>query len=120
MAAYNLLSIPRVLRLGWKAGLLDFALVISYKVLRWISPFLFLFATISSFFLYDYCQFYQVSVKLIGSVLLIALVGGISDMFGRRIIIATPAYHFLIMNVAGIFGMFRAIKGVQRYWEARE
>ncbi|MBT3231398.1 MAG: glycosyltransferase family 2 protein [Calditrichaeota bacterium] len=120
MAAYNFLSIPRVLRLGWKAGMLDFVLVICYKVLRWISPFLFLFAAISSLVLSDYCQFYQVSVKVIGSVLLIALVGGISDMLGKRFFIATSVYHFFIMNVAGIFGLFRAIKGVQRYWEARE
>lgn len=120
MAAYNFLSIPRVLRLGWQAGLLAFTLVFCYKLLRWVSPFLLILAAISLLVLYDFCAFYQISAMLASLVLSLALIGGFLDLFGKRLVIATLVYYFLVMNIAGIFGALRAVKGVHRYWEARE
>ncbi len=120
MAAYNFLSIPRVLSLSWKAGFLDFILVICYKILRWISPFLFASGAVSIFLICDFCPFYQTTAILIGAIIILALIGGFLDKFGKRVIFATSAFHFLAMNIAGILGAYHAFKGVKRYWESRE
>jgi len=119
MAAYNLLSIPRVIKLALKAGFLATLITISYKIMRWLSPFLFVLAFSSVLCLFNVNVIYGYAAVLFVCAVILALIGGICDIIGIRAGLATVVYHFTIMNVAVLLGVVRVIQGTKRYWTPR-
>ena len=119
LTSYNLNTLPRLLRLSAKAGFKALYFAVSYKVTRWLSPYAFLFMLISSLLLARNHWFYAAVAALGCAGLLLALFGWVLDRLRLWGWIATNAYFFVAMNVAGIFGFFRWMKGVKNYWQPR-
>jgi len=120
MAAFNLNTIPRMMKLSWKAGLKIFYFTLSYKLCRWLSPYLFAFLFISSLALIGTSLIYNVVALAFGISLILSGIGWIKDKSGRRRwSITTGFHHFTAMNIAAFAGVGVWLKGVKKYWEPR-
>ncbi len=119
MAAFNLNTIPRMMKLSWKAGPKVFYLTLSYKLFRWLSPYLFALLFILSLALIGTSLIYNVVALAFGFSLILSGIGWIKDKSGRKGGITTGFYHFTAMNVAAFAGIGVWLKGVKKYWEPR-
>jgi len=120
MTAFNLNTIPRMLTLSWKAGPKVFYLTLSYKLCRWLSPYLLALLFISSLVLIGTSLIYNIAALVFVVSLILAGIGWIKDKPGRKgYSITTGFYHFTAMNVAAFVGIGIWLKGVKRYWEPR-
>ncbi|MDP8239609.1 MAG: glycosyltransferase [Candidatus Hatepunaea meridiana] len=120
MTAFNLNSIPRLIRLSIKAGPMVFYLAIGYKMFRWLSPYLFALSFISLFPLIGVSIIYNCFAVIFGLCLIFAFIGYLRDKLGlKKGIIMNDFYHFAIMNLAGFVGLRVWLKGVNKYWETR-
>jgi len=119
MTGYNLNALGRAFRLGWRGGLLAFYVVVSYKVLRWLSAYILAVWAISAVALFNAGLIYSASTALIGLALLLAVGGLILDKAGKRAPVFSVAYYFVLMNIALFIGLKRWMTGVQRHWQPR-
>lgn len=119
MTGYSLNTIPRLIKLSLKAGFKVFYLAVSYKLLRWLCPYLFALLLISSAVLIGTSLIYNLLGLIFGIGILLALFGWICNRFGRKIPVATDMFHFTAMNFASFIGIVPWIKGVEKYWEPR-
>ncbi|MFH0765067.1 MAG: glycosyltransferase [Calditrichota bacterium] len=116
MSAFNILTLPRMVYLAGKSGILTIYLVFSYKVIRWISSFILAAMFISALILGMNVEFYLGIAILFGIGILCAVGGGIADRYGFKPNPARSVYHFAVMNLAAVVGLVRAIQGMPRYW----
>jgi cellulose synthase/poly-beta-1,6-N-acetylglucosamine synthase-like glycosyltransferase len=90
----------------------------SHKVIRWVFPFLMIFALIANLMIWEKPLY---ELTLIGQLVLYitALVGGVAVFFGMRVPPITSLFHFVAMNIALLWGFFRYLKqGNRRFvWE---
>ncbi len=120
MTAFNLNTIPRMLRLAWKAGFKVFYLVFSYKLCRWLSPYLFALMFLSSLLLIGASNIYNLVAFIFMVSLLLVVIGWLRDRFGaKQGGVTTDLYHFAAMNFAAFAGIGLWLKGVEKYWEPR-
>lgn len=118
MAAYNLMTLPRALRLSFRAGLETAFIAFSYKILRWLNPYILALMFISALILAWSYQFYACVTSGFGLMMVAAVVGHVADRYSIRIAPAFALYHFGIMNVAGYAGLLN-IRKIKRYWLPR-
>lgn len=119
MAAYNLNGLCRSLRLGWKAGILPLYVVFSYKVLRWVGPFIWAALILISLALCVVTPFHHwvaISV-LIG--IATALIGWIGEAVGVRLFPFRQTFYFASMNYASFPGVVRLFRGIKPFWTPR-
>lgn len=90
---------------------------ISHKILRWLGPLFIITALITSFFLAD-LLFYRI-VMITGLIMiLIPVVDFLLKKIKIHIVFLRFITHFLSMNLALLFGLFRFIGGVNAsIWE---
>lgn len=119
MGAVNLSSLLRTIELSLRSGLQISFITISYKILRWLSPYLLLVMFVTSHLLATVSPPYFFVAAVFDIGLLLAVAGGLLDKIGYRAGIATAVYHFTIMNIAVMAGLFGWIKGVKKYWNPR-
>lgn len=119
MATYNFLTLPRAVRLSFRAGLHTGFITLSYKVIRWLGPFIWASAFVSSILLVSSHPFYLLTTALFILGVAIAIIAGVIDWLGRSAGPALAAYHFALMNIAGFIGLFNLLKGAERYWKPR-
>jgi len=117
MTAYNLNCLGRAFRLGWRGGALAFYTVVSYKILRWFTPFLLLIPLIAAGLLVaasDVRYPAYIAAAGVGSTLL----GAAGAILSVRLPFFSSIYYFVVMNVAVLLGFFRWMRGVERFWGA--
>ena len=119
MTAYNLNSIPKLIRLAFSSGIKVFYLAISYKLLRWFAPYLLALMLISSVMMIGGSWLYNMIATLFGFGILLAGIGSLRVKFGGKGGISTDVYHFAVMNFAVFVGIGFWIKGARKYWETR-
>lgn len=85
---------------------------ISHKVIRWTAPFIFLFTIISNILLLE-LLIYQISLLVIIGILIIPIIDFLLKRFNINIGILRLVTHFISMNLALVFGFFKAVKGVK-------
>ncbi|NQU06858.1 MAG: hypothetical protein HQ568_12245 [Calditrichaeota bacterium] len=119
MTAFNLNTIPRLVKLSKNSSFKVFYLAIGYKLLRWLSPYLLLLLMISSFALIGSALIYTVFAILIAFGLLMTIPGWLLSLFHKKALLATDLYHFAVMNFAGYVGFAAWLKGVNKYWQPR-
>jgi len=120
MTAFNLNTMPRMIRLAFKAGPKVLYLALCYKLCRWISPYLFAVLFISSLVLVQTSPVYGIIAILFCVSLLLAGVGWLKDRLGvKRGGPATDLYHFAAMNFAAFVGLSLWLRGVEKYWKPR-
>ena len=86
---------------------------ISHKVLRWTAPLIFLFTLLSNLMLLDLFV-YQIILFGILGILIIPAIDFFLKSIKINIGILRLITHFILMNLALIFGFFKAIKGVKK------
>jgi len=119
MTAYNLNSLSRTISLSLKAGVVAFLVALSYKVIRWLSPFLFTLFFLSSIFLSSIHPIFETTAIIFIAGILLSLIGGILDRFGVKIWLATAVYHFMMMNLACYLGLISWVRGAKGHWTPR-
>jgi len=119
MTALNLNCIPRALKLAFKAGPKVLFIAASYKVLRWICPYLFVLLLAASLGLMGVSPVYNVAAALFGVTILLAAIGWLRDRYGLKGTIVTDVYHFTAMNIAALAGIPPWLRGAKRYWSPR-
>ena len=87
---------------------------ISHKILRWITPFLFLINCIASAFLFSANIFFEIIFCLQLLILITPLINGPAIKLGIKIKPLISLSHFVIMNAALVTGFYRYCKGVER------
>lgn len=117
MTGYNLNGFGRALRCGANSGLLALYVVFSYKILRWLSPYLLGLWAVAAVSLFKVGLVYRISAGLVGIALILALTGYVSSLAGKRIPISNSAYYFVLMNFALFLGLFRWMFGVKLFWQ---
>ena len=120
LTSYTPSTLPRLLKLAWRAGPQALFLAFSYKVLRWLSPYLWLALFISALLLGNVAAVYGVIAGLFIFGLAMAATGWLLDLAGIKAGIATASYHFAAMNLASYFGLARWFKGMKPYWTPME
>ncbi len=119
MTAYNLNAAGRAIKLGARGGLLALYVVISYKVLRWLAPLIWIILAITSALLASHGTVYlAVSATVIGGIGA-SLIGMIGSIWGRSWGIFSHAWYFAAMNYASFPGLLLWLRGVKRYWAPR-
>ncbi len=118
MMGYNMRSMGRALRLASRAGIGALFLFVSYKILRWLSPFLFGLLAITSLLLIQHSPFYATFVLLIAIFFACAVIGALGRMTGITIPGLSSAYYFALMNFASYVGLLKLWQ-VKRYWNPR-
>ncbi len=116
MTAYNLNCLSRSIRLSFRAGGLAPFVTISYKILRWLTPYLMLLWLISASLLAGSSALYAAALAGAAIIVITAILGGLFDRFnipGKTLI---SVYHFMVMNLAAVVGLFKWLKGVDKYW----
>jgi len=119
MTAYNLNALGRAIKLGFKGGVLALYVVISYKVLRWIAPLLWVILALTSGLLADRGAIYLSMAVIVISGIGAALIGLIGTINGRRWGIFSHAWYFAVMNFASLAGFPLWLKGTKSYWTPR-
>ncbi len=119
MTAYNFNALGRALRLGARAGLLALYIVVSYKVLRWLAPFLWLMLAVSSIMLASQGNVYRLVAGTFLGGLILAMIGWLGASIGRRWSPFAQTYYFAKMNFATAPGLILWLRGVKRYWGHR-
>ncbi len=119
MTGYNLNTIPRLISLSLRAGFKVFYLAVSYKLLRWISPYLFALLFISTIALIGASMIYNIFAAVLGLSLLLVSVGWLCNLSGRKVPCATDLFHFAAMNFASFVGIAAWVRGVEKYWQPR-
>ncbi|MCF7811945.1 glycosyltransferase [bacterium] len=119
MTAFNLNTIPRLLKLSIKSPLKVFYLAIGYKLLRWLSPYLLILMTACSYALIGSALFYTIFSVVITLGLLLVLPGYLMSLYHKKAPLVTDLYHFAIMNFAGFTGLLTWFRGVNKYWQPR-
>jgi cellulose synthase/poly-beta-1,6-N-acetylglucosamine synthase-like glycosyltransferase len=91
--------------------------LISHKVLRWLIPSFLIVLLVSNAFLLG-SPFYNLAFCLQLAFYLAALVGLVSDRFGKRIrLLAIPLY-FCVVNTASMVAFWKTLKGQKMVtWE---
>ncbi|MDP8228104.1 MAG: glycosyltransferase, partial [Candidatus Electryoneaceae bacterium] len=120
ISAFNWSSISRLGRLAVKSGFHVMFLFGSWKLLRWISPFLWGLLIITSLILLNVSVIYTITAFSIGIGILIAIVGFLLNWIGWRGGLITSVYHFVAMNIASLLGFFSWIRGIEVYWTPME
>jgi cellulose synthase/poly-beta-1,6-N-acetylglucosamine synthase-like glycosyltransferase len=119
MTAYNLNALGRAIKLGAKGGILALYIVLSYKVLRWLAPFLWLILAISSYCLENQGGIYRLMTWLFTIGLGAVLIGWSAALNGMRWVGFSQTYYFAKMNYATLPGTIQWLRGVKRYWAPR-
>lgn len=119
MTAYNLNSLPRTISLSLKTGAMLFYIAFSYKVIRWLSPFLITILFLLSILLANVHSIYSCAVVTFLIGIALSLIGAVLDRFRLKVWLATAAYHFAIMNLAGFVGLVNWVKGAKGHWTPR-
>lgn len=87
---------------------------LSHKVLRWITPFLFLINCIACALLLQTNAFFAVVLFFQMLFLITPLLNSITTKLGIKIKPLISASHFVIMNMALVTGFYRYCRGVER------
>jgi len=116
---YNIPIIPRGIKLTAKAGILPLFLFIFYKVVRWISPVLFILITASSMTLALSSNTFLVLSSVILFGFLLSLLGFVANRRGLQIKMVSSLYYFVSMNIAVLRGMFGLNIKTKHHWEPR-
>ncbi len=119
MAAYNLNAVGRAMKLGWRAGILPFYVVFSYKILRWLSPFLWAIFLVTSFLHPTEGALNVVMLSAVELGMLAVLLGWIGEVFHIYLGPVRKIYYFAAMNLASAFGLILLMRGIKRHWASR-
>lgn len=91
---------------------------LSHKVLRWITPFLFLLNVLVVIYLFKLALFFRVVLYVQAGLVLLTLVNSALTGAGVKIKPLIALSHFMIMNLALAAGFFRYLNGVKSsVWE---
>ncbi|MBN2664099.1 MAG: glycosyltransferase [Bacteroidales bacterium] len=85
---------------------------ISHKVIRWTAPFIFIFALISNVFLFK-ILLYKLSLIFILAFFILPIFDLLLKKININIGFFRLVTHFISMNLALVFGFFKAIIGVK-------
>lgn len=119
MTAYNLNAAGRAIRLAAKRGLLALYVVLSYKIIRWLSPGFWILSVVASAFLFGKSPIYSAAAFIFTAGIAAAIIGMVGAAAGKRWGVFTQAYYFAVMNFASLPGLILWLKGVQRFWAPR-
>jgi len=119
MTAYNLNSVIPTLRQSFHAGMVAGYVALSYKVIRWFAPFIWGLLTLAVFSLLFIHPIVNALAGVILAGILLALIGWLFDLAGKRMPIATACYHFAAMNIASYIGLKGWLTGGKSYWTPR-
>ncbi len=91
---------------------------LSHKVLRWITPFLFLLNVLAVIYLFKAAMFFRVVLYVQVALILLTLLSSALSGAGIKIKPLIALSHFMIMNLALAVGFFRYLSGVKSsVWE---
>jgi cellulose synthase/poly-beta-1,6-N-acetylglucosamine synthase-like glycosyltransferase len=85
---------------------------LSHKVLRWFGPFFIITALIMSIFLSFQSQFYQIVLAIQLFFFLLPLIDIFLRIINVHLLALRFVTHFISMNFALLFGLFKFLKGV--------
>ena len=92
--------------------------LMSHKVLRWLGLPLYVTALILAGVITAAAGEYVPVLGLLLLPLLLAAVGGVGRMLGRRVPLADLGVHFLLVHAAAMLGVIEALRGKERLtWE---
>lgn len=90
---------------------------ISHKVIRWISPFIFMFIVIFALLLLD-ILFYKLFLCFVIAIFIVPIIDFLLQKIKINIYIFRLITHFIAMNFAIIIGFLESIGGVKNsYWK---
>jgi len=90
---------------------------ISHKVIRWLTPFIFIFAIICAFLISE-LLIYKLFLYSVFAIFLIPVVDYILQKFNININFFRLISHFIAMNFAVVVGFIKAIVGIKKsYWK---
>jgi len=111
----NLFYFKDLLLRFWRAAAFAF---FSHKVLRWITPFLFLLNQACAALLFNFHWAYKAVFFTEVALLLLPFLNYIAEKTGAKIKLLAALAHFMSMNAALAVGFFRFCKGVKSsVWE---
>jgi glycosyltransferase involved in cell wall biosynthesis len=120
IAAGNFQNMKRFRTLWWPVrNQLSFS-IFSHKILRWMSPQLFLFMLLTSAALSVFAEGFFANLLTLKLVLfgLILLIGKLGILLGIRVPIISRLYYFVMMNIALFAGYIDYLKGIRSgVWE---
>jgi len=116
---YNIPMISRGLRLTSKAGVLPLFTFINYKVIRWLSPLLFMLIIVTAAVLASSSLFFVYVSAIIALWFILSIFGFAANRKNIRIPVASYIYYFTRMNFAVFIGYFEMLKGITHHWAPR-